>query len=95
MTERMQAYRDRMDEKGFVQLRIWVRKEDAEFIKYVSKFCRGIKEKKGKKRYGQRASKQQIQFAKTLAKRKNVPEPNHLYDHHISLAGWTWRYRGS
>ena len=94
MTERMQAYRERMDEKGFVQLRIWVKKEDEEFIKYVAKFCRGISEKKDKKRYGRRASDQQIEFAKALAKQNNVPEPFHLYDYHISLAGWTWYSRG-
>ena len=94
MTERMQDYRDRMDEKGLVQLRIWVKKEDAEFIKYIAKFCREWREKKEKKRYGRRASQQQIDFAKALAKSKKVPEPDHLYDYHISLAGWTWSYRG-
>jgi len=93
MTERMQAYRERMEEKGLVQVRIWVKKEDAEFVKYVAKFCRESRGKKEKKRYGRQATQQQIEFAKALAKSKNVPEPDHLYDHHISLAGWTWSYR--
>ena len=94
MTERMQAYRERMEEKGLVQVRIWVEKQDVEFFKYIAKSCREIREKKEKKRYGRRASKKQIEFAKSLAKSKNVPEPDHLYDYHISLAGWTWRYKG-
>jgi hypothetical protein len=92
MTERMQAYRERMKEKGLVQVRIWVEKQDEEFVKYIAKFCREVREKKEKKRYGRRASKQQIEFAKALAKSKNIPEPKHLYDYHISLAGWTWSY---
>jgi hypothetical protein len=94
MTERMQEYRKRMEEKGLVQVRIWVEKQDAEFVKYIAKFCREVREKKEKKRYGRLASKQQIDFAKVLAKSKNVPEPDHLYGHHISLAGWTWSCRG-
>lgn len=93
MTERMQAYRERMEEKGLVQVRIWVEKKDVEFVKYIGKFCREVREEKEKKRYGRRASQRQIEFAKSLAKSKNVLEPDHLYDHHISLAGWTWRYK--
>ena len=94
MTERMQEYRKRMKEKGLVQVRIWVEEQDEEFVKYIAKFCREVREKKEKKRHGRMASNQQIDFAKALAKLKNVPEPDHLYDHHISLAGWTWSYRG-
>ena len=94
MTERMQEYRRRMEEKGLVQVRVWVEKQDVEFVKYIAKFCREVREKKEKKRYGRRASKQQIDFAKVLAKSKNVPEPDHLYNHHISLSGWTWSCRG-
>ncbi len=94
MTERMQDYRKRMEEKGLVQVRVWVEKQDMEFVKYIAKFCREVREKKEKKRYGRRASKQQINFAKALAKSKNIPEPDYLYDHHISLAGWTWGCRG-
>jgi len=94
MTERMQAYRERMEEKGLVQVRIWVEKQDTEFVKYIAKFCREVQKKKKKKRYGRRASDQQIEFARAVAKSKNVHEPDHLYGHHISLAGWTWCYRG-
>jgi hypothetical protein len=36
MTERMQDYRDRMDEKGLVQVRIWVEEQDEDFIKYIA-----------------------------------------------------------
>jgi hypothetical protein len=94
MTERMQKYRKKMKGKWLVQVRIWVEEQDEEFIKHIAKFCREVREKKQKKRYGRRASQQQIDFAKALAKSKNVPEPDHLYDYHISLAGWTWSYRG-
>ena len=92
MTERMQAYREGMKEKGLVQVRVWVEKQDENFVKYIAKFCREVREKKEKKRYGRQASKQQIEFARALAKSKNIPEPEHLYDYHISLAGWTWCY---
>ena len=90
MTERMQNYRDRMSEKGPVQVMVWVEKQDADFVKYIAKFCREIREKKKKKRYGRRATERQIMFAQNVAKLNNVPEPKHLYDHHISLAAWTW-----
>ena len=93
MTERMQNYRDRMSEKGLVQVRVWVEKQDEEFVKYIAKFCREVREKNPKKRYGRRATERQIRFAQNLAKSKNLPEPGHLYGHHISLAAWTWRYR--
>ena len=92
MTERMQNYRDRMSEKGLVQVRVWVEKQDEEFVKYLAKFCREVRETKSQKRYGRRATERQIRFAQNLAKSKNVPEPQHLYDHHISLAAWTWRH---
>ena len=87
MTEKMQNYRQRMKDKGLVQVRVWVEKQDEEFVKHIAKFCREVRERKGKKRHGRRASEQQIEFARALAKSKNVPEPDHLYDHHISLAG--------
>ena len=37
MTERMQAYRKRMEEKGLVQVKIWVDKQDEEFVKFLAK----------------------------------------------------------
>lgn len=92
MTERMQEYRKRMEEKGHVQVRIWVEKQDEDFVKYIAKFCREVRGKKEKERFGRRASDRQIKFAKAMASSNNIPEPEHLYDHHISLSAWTWRY---
>ena len=93
MTERMQAYRKRMEDKGLVQVRIWVEKQDEEFVKFIAKFCREEKEerkKTPKKRFGRPANERQIEFAKAIALANNVPEPEHLYDYHISLCGWIW-----
>ena len=94
MTERMQSYRKRMEEKGLVQVRIWVEKQDEEFVKFIAKFCRDERQKKEKKRFGRRASEFQIMSAKAIAEQKQIPEPEHLYDYHISLGSWIWRYRG-
>lgn len=95
MTERMKAYRQRMKEKGLVQVRVWVEKQDEEFVKFIGRFCREERlQKKPKKRFGRRASDAQINFAKAVAAIKNFPEPSHLYDHHLSLAAWIWRYKG-
>jgi hypothetical protein len=90
MTERMQDYRRRMDEKGLVQVRVWVEKQDEEFIKFIAKFCRNEREKKEKPRFGRPARPYQIQIAKDIASANNLPEPKHLYDYHISLASWIW-----
>lgn len=78
-----------MEEKGLVQVRIWVEKQDEGFIKYISKFCRDDREKK---RVWHRTSDHQIKFAKAIASAKNISEPDHLYDYHINLAAWTWCY---
>src|SRR5579862_114365 len=94
MTERMQTYRKRMKEKGLVQLRIWIEKQDEEFVKFIAKFCRGEREKKQKERFGRRASHHQIARAKAIAEANKIPEPEYLYDYHISLASWIWRYKG-
>ena len=94
MTERMQAYRKRMEEKGFIQVRVWVEKQDEEFVKFVAKFCRDSLRKIEKKRFGRRASDRQIDFARGVASSNQVPEPTHLYGHHISLCGWIWRHKG-
>ena len=92
MTERMKLYRKNMEAKGLVQIRVWIEKEDEEFIKFIAKFCR--KERlEEKKRYGRPANPFQIRIAKSLSGAKNIPEPKHLYDYHISLAGWIWRYK--
>ena len=93
MTERMKLYRKNMEAKGLVQIRVWIEKEDEEFIKFIAKFCR--KERlEEKKRYGRPANSFQIRIAKSLSRAKNIPEPKHLYDYHLSLAGWIWRYNG-
>ena len=94
MAERMQDYRKRMEKKGLVQVRVWVEKEDEEFVKFIAKFCREIREKKPQERFGRRASESQINFARRVASAKNVPDPEHLYDYHISLCSWIWRYKG-
>jgi hypothetical protein len=95
MTERMQEYRKRMDEKGLVQVRVWVDKKDEEFVKYIAKFCREEREKeKVKERYGRPANHHQIRIAKAIASARNLPEPEHLYDYHVSLAAWMWRNGG-
>jgi hypothetical protein len=59
MTEKMQNYRQRMKEKGLIQVRVWVEKQDEGFVKHIAKFCRGAREKKENKRHGRRASQQQ------------------------------------
>jgi hypothetical protein len=95
MTERMNSYRKRMDEKGLVQVRVWVDKEDEEFVKFMAKFCREERGKEQpKERYGRPANHHQIRIAKSISSSKNLPEPEHLYDHHISLAAWMWRNGG-
>jgi hypothetical protein len=60
MTEKMQNYRQRMKEKGLVQVRVRVEKQDEGFVKHIAKFCREAREKSGKKWHGCRASQQQI-----------------------------------
>lgn len=97
MTERMQRYRKKMEEKGLVQVRVWVEKQDEEFVKFIAQFCRGEreqKEKKSKERFGRRASDHHIRFARKVAAVYKIPEPDHLYDHHISLCAWIARYKG-
>lgn len=94
MTERMQAYRNRMAEKGLVQVRVWVEKEDEAFVKFLAKFCREERTKKVKKRFGRPASPRHIAKAEEVALAKNVPAPKHLYDHHISLTAWIWGHGG-
>jgi hypothetical protein len=84
-----------MKEKGLVQVRLWVEKEDEKFVKFIAKFCRNEgRWKKPKERYGRPAASRQIELAKKIASENGLPEPKHLYDYHISLAAWTWRYRG-
>jgi hypothetical protein len=97
MTERMQAYRMRMEKRGLVQVRVWIEKQDEEFVKFIAKFCRDEREKTGKekKRFGRPANHHQIRIAKAIASVNDLPEPEHLYNYHISLSAWMWRYGGS
>ena len=97
MTERMKAYRKRMEDKGLVQVRVWVEKQDEEFVKFIAKFCREEREERErtpKKRFGRRAKDHQIEVAKKIALANNIPEPEHLYDYHISLGAWIWGQGG-
>ncbi len=80
MTERMQEYRKRMEEKGLVQVRVWVEKRDEEFVKFIAKFCREEREKKPKERFGRRVSDHHIRFAQKVSAVCNLPEPDHLLD---------------
>jgi hypothetical protein len=93
MTDRMMFFRLRQKEKGLVQLRLWVNKEDEEFFKYLAKQSRPQREVVEKKRFGRPASQAQTDFAKEIAEIKNLKEPKHLYNHHISLCGWIWLNR--
>ena len=94
MSERMQAYRDRMKEKGLVQVRVWVDQQDENFVKFLAKFCRDGRKKSLKKRFGRPASDYQISIAKEIAEANSIPEPKHLYGHHISLGAWMWGQGG-
>ena len=91
MTERMKEYRKRQVEKGLVQVRLWVTKEDEEFFKFMSKMVNPNKQNEvEQKRFGRQATERQINFAEEIAKRLNIDPPRHLYPYHISLCGWTW-----
>jgi hypothetical protein len=39
---------ERMEEKGLVQVRVWVEKRDEEFVKFIAKFCREERKKNQK-----------------------------------------------
>jgi hypothetical protein len=40
MTDRMMFFRQRQEQKGLVEIRIWVSKEDEDFFKYLAKQSR-------------------------------------------------------
>lgn len=90
MTERMILFRSKQEQKGLVQIRLWVNKDDEKFFKYLAKESRPQKEILEKKRFGHTASQSQIKEAKAIAEAKNLKEPKHLYNYHISLRGWMW-----
>ncbi len=90
MSDRMTIFRLRQEQKGLVQIRLWVNKEEEEFFKYLAKQSRPQKEIIERKRFGRPASQAQIDFAKGIAEDKGLREPKHLHNHHISLCGWIW-----
>lgn len=93
MTDRMKEYRKRQVDKGLVQLRLWVTKEDETFFKFMSKILNPNKQEIfEKKRFGRQATEKQIHFAEEIAKRLVIDPPRHLYPHHISLCGWIWAH---
>ena len=87
----MKYYRDRQEQKGLVQIRLWIKKEEEHFFKFLAKMDHPSKKlNQQRKRYGRTASQQQIDFAEAIAERLKIPLPKHLYQHHISLCGWIW-----
>lgn len=93
MTDRMMFFRLRQKEKGLVQLRLWVNEDDEEFFKYLAKQSRPQKAVLQKERFGRPSSQAQINLAKEISELKNLKEPKHLDNHHISLCGWIWANR--
>ena len=93
MSERMKKYREGQSEKGLVQIRLWVKKEDEEFFKFMSKMVNPNKqEPTQKERFGRQATPHQINLAEEIAERLAIKPPKHLYPHHISLCGWIWAH---
>ena len=94
MTARMQKYREKKQEEGFVQVRVWVSQEHEYFIKNIAKECRPSKPIKIPERYGRPAKPSQIRLAESLAASNGKEPPEHLYDYHISLSAWMWANGG-
>jgi hypothetical protein len=89
----MKECRSRQSEKGLVQLRLWVAKEDEEFFKCMSKMVSpNKKELVEQELFSRKATQQQIKHAEMIAKRLSIDTPIHLYSHHISLCGWIWAH---
>ncbi len=83
----MKFYDQKIEEDKLVQVKVWVEKKDEEFIKYA--FRRDKQDHQEEvELFGCRANDSQISFAKELAKANEIPEPEHLYDYHISLGYW-------
>jgi len=80
----------RMGEEELVQVGILVKKKDEELIKAIFHRCKQEHQEhqEGLAFFGHCATDSQILFAKELAKANRIPEPEHLYDYHISLGGW-------
>jgi len=94
MTGRMQKFRDKKRQEGFVQVRVCVPPYHESLIKIIAKECRPGKPLKLRERYGRPASPSQIRLAKSFATANGKEPPEHLYDHHISLSAWMWAHGG-
>ena len=94
MTVRMQKYRDKKQQQGLVQVRVWIHQEHELFIKTIAKECRPSATPKIPEHYGRRATPTQIRLAKLLATANGQEPPEHLYDFHISLSAWMWTLGG-
>ena len=89
--QRMKCYRKAQKEKGLVQIRIWVKKNDADFIKKLaSGFFRDPTQKRlfEKKGRGSPAKEHQIQMTENVARKAGKNPPQHLYRHQLSLSKW-------
>ena len=94
MTSRMQNYRDKKQQQGLVQVRVWVHHDHELFIKNIAKECRPSTLPKVPERYGRKASSTQIRLAESIATTNGKAPPEHLYDYHISLSAWMWAQGG-
>lgn len=89
--QRTKKYRKAQKEKGMVEIRMWVKKNDAEFIKKLAAgFFRDPSQKRlfEKKGRGSPAKEHQIQMAEKVARRAGKNPPQHLYGHQLSLSKW-------
>jgi hypothetical protein len=94
MTIRMQNYREKKQQAGLVQVRVWVPSEHEHFIKKIAKDCRPYTPPKVPERYGKKATSVQISLAESIAITNGKEPPVHLYDYHISLSAWMWALGG-
>ena len=91
--QRTKRYRKAQKEKGMVQIRVWVKRNDADFIKKLATgFFRDPGQKRlfEKKGRGGPAKEHQIQMAEKVARRAGKNPPQHLYGHQLSLSKWIY-----
>jgi len=89
--QRTKRYRKAQKQKGIVEIRIWVKKDDAGFIKKLATgFFRDPGQKKifEAKGRGAPAKLYQIQMAERVARSVGKHPPEHLYKHQLSLSKW-------
>jgi len=89
--QRSKRYRKTQKDRGFVEIRIWVKKDDAGFIKKLATgFFRDPGQKKifEAKGRGAPAKLYQIQMAERVARSVGKNPPEHLYKHQLSLSKW-------